>query len=182
MNENEKMISQDTKNSEKSVSTKGNKGKRRFTVLDFALVVVLLLSVLGIGFRTVIADWIVRSAPKETISVSFKAEGITKDQLAQLKENDAFSVNGEAFGVLLSFSSQKSTKVIEQKDENGNVSFVTAEDQNALDVLGEVEVSGHYTDSGFVCQDDMNLYVGKILNIHASSYSITVIITEIPRK
>ena len=176
MNENEK-----TRVAEVSTPTT-ERSKKHFSALDFGLLVVIILVVLGVGFRVMIANWIVRSAPEETVKISFKAEGITPEQLAQMKTSDVFTCEDEAFAVLGTFRSEKAKKTVEKKESDGSVSFVLAEDSLHNTVYGTLEVKGYYTDSGFVCQDDLNLYVGKILNIDSLSYSITVIITEIPRK
>lgn len=182
MNEKEKIFSMDAKITEKSVDDGSRVKKRHFTVLDFGLIVILVLAVLGIGFRTVIADWIMKSAPTETVSVSFKAEGISAEQLSHMKTGHVLSHDGSELGKLSSFSFDKSKAVIEEKDADGKVIFTTVEDGESITVTGTLDVIGRYTDRGFVCQDDLNLYVGKILNIQTNSYSITVVITEIPRK
>lgn len=179
MNEYEKNMPTDEKVQDKATVKAEHK---RFSALDFGFIVLIVLIVLGVGFRTVIANWIVRSAPEEAVMVSFKAEGITKEQLEQIKVSDTYTLSEKPFATLKSFTFTPYETKIEQKNEKGEVSFVTAEDPNRFTVYGAVEVSGNYTESGFVCLDDVNLYVGKILNIEASSYSITVIITEIPRK
>ncbi len=182
MNENEKLFSMDAQITEKSVATDNRVKKRHFTALDFGLIVVLLLSILGIGFRTVIADWIMKSTPEETVTILFKAEGVTAEQLSRMQKDRVLTLNGKAFGKLQSFTSQNGKIVVEQKNEEGVVEFITVEDQNSYTVSGVIDISGRYTDQGFVCQENTNLYVGKILNINSNSYTITVLITEIPRK
>ncbi len=182
MNDNEKMQSDDLKTAEKSIPQTIRTKKKRFTVLDFGFVVILLLAIIGIGFRTVIADWIVKTAPQEMVTVSFKAENLSFEVASKLKENDVLLMDGAPFATLLSFTAEKSRINIEQKDENGVASFVEVEDPNSFTVVGVLAVNGHYTDEGFVCRDDMNLHVGKMLSISAPTYSITVKITEIPRK
>lgn len=182
MNENEKLFSMDAQITEKSVDTDSGVKKKHFTALDFGLIVILLLSIVGIGFRTAIAEWIMKSAPAETVTVVFKAEGVTAEQLTHMEKDRALKLNGVAFGNLKSFTSEKGKTVVEQKNGDGTSEFVTVEDQNSYTVSGVAEVSGRYTDRGFVCQENTNLYVGKILNINSNSYTITVLITEIPRK
>ena len=182
MNENEKLSAMDAKVIEKSLADSERVKKRRFTVLDFGLIVVILLSILGIGFRTLIADWILKSVYEESVTVRFKAESVTSEQLSHMSAGHALTFNGAAFGTLKSLTSQNATSVVENKNEDGTVSFVTVEDKNSFTVYGEIELTGRYTDKGLVCQENTNLYVGKILNIQSSSYSVTVIITEIPRK
>jgi len=182
MNENDKLFSMDAQITEKSVTTDSRVKKKHFTALDFGLIVILLLAIVGIGFRTAIADWIMKSAPEETVNVIFKAEGVTAEQLAHMQKDRTLTLNGEAFGKLQSFTSQNGKTVVEQDNGDGTVEFVTVEDKNSYTVSGVMEVSGRYTDRGFVCQENTNLYVGKILNINSNSYTITVLITEIPRK
>lgn len=188
MNENEKNFLQDAKNTEKNPSLKKEKKEsvkksaKRFTALDLAVIVVVLLCIVGIGFRSAIADLILTNVPKETITVTVKADNLTSDTLALLKAEDELYLANEKIGVLTSFSYQNATRVTEQKSADGAVSFVTVEDPAAYTVFAEVTLSGHYGDSGFVILDTENLYVGKILNISTSLYQITVIITEIPRK
>lgn len=182
MNEKEKLFSMETPITEKSVATAHHGKRRHFTVLDLGIIIILVLSVLGIGFRSMIADWIMKSTPEEKVIISFQAEGVTAEQLSCMDRDRALSLSGQSFGILQSYESTVGKIVVEQKKSDGTVEFVTVDDPNSFTVTGTVEVDGRYTDGGFVCQENVNLYVGKVLKIDSASYTITVLITEIPRK
>ena len=158
------------------------KNKQRFPALDFALIVIVLLCIVGIGFRGAIADLIIQSAPEETVVVRVKIDMLSQERLALMKEGDTLYLGTAVWGTLGAFSYENAKRVIEQTDENGNAVFATVEDTMHYTVTAEVAIRGNFSESGFVCLENENMYVGKILNISATSYAITVIITEIPRK
>jgi len=185
MNDGEKNFMTEAKGTPKAPAVKKEHQKyrgKRFTAIDFTVIIVVLLAIVGIGFRGMIADLIVRGTPDETVSVSVKIDNVTSEQLSLMKTGDSLYLDGVLLATLSEFSYKSGTRIIEQTDASGTVSFVEVEDPKSYTVFAEMQFTGNYTENGFVCLDHVNLYVGKILNITSSSYSITVIITEIPRK
>ena len=156
--------------------------RTRFTVLDFFLVIVVLLAVLGIGFRSAIAELFVGAEPGEEVAVRFKVEKLTRDEAEGLRKNDALFLDGEEIGQLSDFAMESQKTVIKETDETGSILFVTVADPNLYTVRGTMILLGHYGEEGLTVGEGESLYVGKILNIYTSSYSLTVTITEIPRK
>lgn len=154
----------------------------RFTVLDFFFLVILLLCILGIGFRSTIADFLTEAEPVQEVTISVRMDGLTAEQVNCMRTNDAFTLNGEAFGHLTSFFSEAQKKVEADIDENGEAVFVEVVDPNLFSVNGTITVKGYYAKEGLFVGENTGLCVGKTLKIDASSYSVTVTITEIPRK
>lgn len=184
---NEKNQSMGTRDNRKSILTpKSQKGrkksKKRFTVLDFFLVVIVVLCILGIGFRDVIADAITQAEPTEKVRISFFADGLTENELAKLGESQRFQMDGEDFGLLVDYSSEPSKVSVEKLDDEGNIYYETVTESGYYSVSGTLLVDIRYAEGGPVSAENVSLYVGKILNIYSSSLSITVTITEIPRK
>lgn len=154
----------------------------RFTILDLFLIVILILAILGIGFRTTIAGFFAKAEPGVEVSVGFKAEGLTVEQVEKLKKEDVLFFDDEEFGRLSGFASEAQKTVIKHTDEKGNVSFETVEDSKHFVVRGTLLLQGHYSEEGLTVRDGLSLHVGKTFNIYTSSYSLIVTITEIPRK
>ncbi len=154
----------------------------RFTILDFFIIVILILSILGIGFRTTIAGFFADAEPGVDVSVGFKAEGLTAEQVEKLKKEDVLFFDDGEFGSLADFASEAQKTVIKYTNEEGKISFETVEDPNHFVVRGTILLQGHYSEEGLTVREGLSLYVGKTFNIYTSSYSLIVTITEIPRK
>lgn len=155
--------------------------KPKVTALDFMILLLIVLCVVGIIFRSVIANFFIRSVPTENIEISFMAENLTQDEVALVKEGDALYLDEEIFGEITGLSASSSKNVVLSSDDSGNPVFTEAVDPERYTINGSISVSGRYNGEGFASEDNVQLHVGKILNIYASSYNLTVIITEIPQ-
>ena len=168
MNENQnKLLMPKSKKEERKERKEkdSKKSKTRFTSLDFFFVVVVLLCVVGIGFRGTIAEFFMKAEPTEKVEISFKAEG--------LRENEVVGITrGEEF--FLDEHNEKRLGVVNEIE-----SFL---ELDRYTVKGSLTVDGRYTDTGLVTADNHPLYVNKILNIYSGTHAVTVQITEIPRK
>lgn len=141
--------------------------KRRFTALDFFFVVVILLCVLGIGFRSTIAEFFLKAEPTQEVKISFKtsADNLTQNEVAEIKEGKEFffdDKNRNSFGVI---------DRVEIKEELIGYS-----------VKGTIVMDARYTDGGLVSKDNLSVRVGETFNICSGNYTVCVQITEIPRK
>ena len=150
-------------NKEQNTNTK----KRKFTALDFFFVVVLLLCVVGIGFRGTIAEFFLRAEPTEKVRISFKtsADNLTLTEVSKFdsKKGTEFFFDDkkhDSFGVL---------EQVEKKEELMGYS-----------VKGAIVMDARY--SGLVSKDNRSVRVGETFNICAGNYTVCVQITEIPRK
>lgn len=140
-----------------------NAKKRKFTVLDFFFVVVLLLCVLGIGFRGTIAEFFLRAEPTEKVRVSFKtySDNLTENELLIIQKGKVF------------FFDDKSRSIF------GLVEEVEINDSS---VTGTIVMDARYTDSGLVSKDNRPVRVGETFNICEGNNKVCVQITEIPRE
>ena len=165
MSDIRKTISDTTKERKKK-KMKGEQ-KRHFTALDFFFVVVLILCVLGIGFRGTIAEFFLAVEPTQEVKISFKtnADNLTENEVSEMKEGKEFffdDKNRNSFGVV---------EQVEIKRELMGYS-----------VSGTIVMNARYTDSGLVSKDNLSVRVGETFNICSGNYTVCVQITEIPRK
>lgn len=156
--------------------------KLRFTVLDFFLLVVVLLCAVGIIFRAAIAEFFTGSAATDPITLSFKIEGLDKKAYDSFAREFPVALEGELLGQITSHSAETYVVTMESEDGNGHVVYVQGGDPEHVTVRGKLTVNGRYTENGIMVGEDCLLNVGKILKVSASTLSLTVIITEIPRK
>ena len=141
--------------------------KRKFTALDFFFIVVLLLCVLGIGFRGTIAEFFLKAEPTQKVTISFKtnADNLTQNEIDEFKVGKQFffdEKNRHSFGVV---------ERIDVKEEH-----------MAYSLSGTISMDARYTDSGLVSKDNRSIRVGETFNICSGNYTVCVQITEIPRK
>ncbi|MBR6769492.1 MAG: hypothetical protein IKM34_08415 [Clostridia bacterium] len=151
----------------KNKEQKANTQKRKFTALDFFFVVVLLLCVLGIGFRGTIAEFFLRAEPTERVRISFKtdADNLNENEVLEIEKGKEFFFDDKkhhSFGVV---------EKVEVKEELKGYS-----------AIGTIVMDARYTDSGLVSKDNRSVRVGETFNICAGNYTVCVQITEIPRK
>lgn len=155
--------------------------KAKVTALDFLILILLVLCVVGIIFRNVIASFFIESVPTEKVTISFMCDGLTENEVALVKEGDAMMLDGEIFGEIAAVSVSNAVDVVTSEDDEGNPVFTEVTDPETFVVKGSISVSGRYNNDGFSSEQGVQLHVGKILNIYSSSYNLTVIITEIPQ-
>ena len=155
--------------------------RARLNSVDVFVLVVLLLCVLGIGLRETIADVIIKDDPYTPVEISLYAEDLTPGELAQIKIGNEYTVDGIRLGEVLDMHSEYAKRVVESVDGDGNVILTEVVDREHYSSTILVKVDGRYTENGLFIHENFDLYVGKILKIDASSYSLTVTITEIPR-
>ena len=165
MSEIKKMI--EGSGEEKKNSSEAKNQKTRFTVLDFFFIIVILLCVLGIGFRGTIAEFFLKAEPTQNVEISFKTNSDS------LTENE---VNGIEMGKEFFFDDKthQTFGVVSQVELNPELMGFSA--------TGKMTVHARYTDSGLVTKDNRSLRVGETFNICSGNYTVCVQITEIPRK
>ena len=59
--------------------------KAKVTALDFLILILLVLCVVGIIFRNVIASFFIESVPTEKVTISFMCDGLTENEVALVK-------------------------------------------------------------------------------------------------
>ncbi len=160
---------------------KGKIRKARLTALDFFIVIILLVCVLGVVFRASVASLLNNGVDTVDITVSFKAEGLTEAEALAVKKGDTFYLDGELLGNLTSVELENDTKLVEMTDDVGKTTFVSVNDPEKYVVKGTLTVTASESDRGYIVGGKA-VSVGKILNISSSSYSFAVTITEIPQK
>ena len=157
--------------------------KVSFTVLDLLVFVVIVLCVLGIGFRNTIAELFVSAEPSQNVEIGFKTVAIEKGGGEQLTVGATLLLpDDETLGVVSSIVRETAKTAVSSVDGNGSLVWTEVDDSQHDILRGTVTVNARYGDSGLKTVDGYDLYVGKIINIHTASYTVTVTITEIPRK
>ncbi len=183
MNHNERGEVQEKKTewSSATVKEEKKKGKKtRLTVLDFLLVILLLLCLVGLLFRAAVLNWFDSRAPLEKITVSFKIDGISVDGYEHWQKDLVWMLDGEELGSVSDITSEPyQTAVLAEED--GMTVFHTVNDPTRYTVRGKLTVTGRYEDTGITFGENGSLNVGKILKVTAGSSVLTVTITEIPR-
>ena len=153
----------------------------RFTVLDFLILVLVTVCVVGIFFRGKISSYFLSATASDKIAVGFVVEKVDKSVADSVKEDDSLYVGGDFFASVESAYSENSN-FVGTEDENGDGVIDTFVSSYEYDIYGKLIVSGRYTDNGFLADGNMYLTVGKMLEINGPGYTLNVIITEIPRK
>lgn len=168
MNDIKKTIA-DMNDDGKKKKEQGNKNKDyRFTALDFFFIVVVLLCVVGIGFRGTIAEFFLKAEPTQTITIHFKTntDNLKEEEVAGIQEGTEFFFDGKnrhSFGVVTQ---------VEKKEEH----------EDRYSARGTIAVKARYTDSGLVLKDNHSVRVGETFNIYSGNYTVCVQITKIPEK
>ena len=163
MNDIRKTIVNADNDNKKKKESENNSKKQKFTVLDFFLVVVLLLCIVGVGFRSTIADFFLRAEPTEKVTISFKAASTNLSRA----EKAVF---------------EKGNEVFFENDRNHAFGAITDIVKDGVQVGGKIEMDARYTEEGLASKDGRLIRVGETFNICIGNCVVCVQITEIPRK
>lgn len=152
--------------------------KKKFNIVDYIIIIVLLFLILGIGYRYTSGKDKIKSVEKDKVEISFYApekleflgKAIKIDSIA--KDNVMNSIFGKV-------------KAIELKDAISNGSneigeFVASKKQGYNSVLVKVVGEGIYTDNG-VSFDNISYYIGKTVELRAGNVKIEMRVYDLKK-
>lgn len=154
-----------------------NNTKKRFNIIDFVILVIILGCIAGLVIRYNIVDSIVGMTESEVKTVSFIAKDLYPEVAASVKEGSVFycEANGISLGSLSHLKNQPGEYIY--IDSAGSAASVDAPVKR--DISGSFELEGFVSENGFMINGTQYVAPGKEMLIQSEDVQISVIITEI---
>lgn len=154
-----------------------DKKKKRFNVIDFVIVVVVLGCIAGIAARYNIVNRIVVDSDRDEVEISFLATDMSPMLSYAVNVGETFysEASGISMGPLIEYDVKDS--IITFINDSGEKE--TAADPAKKDITGTLRATGIMSADGFMLGGTQYLAAGKTLTIQSLEVQLSVIITEI---
>ena len=166
-----------------AVNQRSEKGSgRRFNIIDFFIILVIILCVLGIYFRAQIAEWIGVEKNLEEYNIEFKISGIRYTTSKYLQSGNAVYFDGG--NILIGTIDGQCTVLPASayvEGEDGVPVKVSYPKDTYIDVRGSIKCSGITKDDGFYLNGTYSLAPGSEINVRTEMLNFTLLVTEISK-
>ena len=159
---------------------------RRFNVLDIAIILLLLASILTVGYRYYQSAKQAEQDAQQTVLISFEIKDMLVSAQKNVGTDDLYlDSTGDLLGVLQlsegnSVFAVRPSQVIVQ-DEGGNFVTVDNPDTTRVDVTGTVECLGRLNeDDSFLLNGTTPVTPGQLIAVHTEKVSFVLKVTAIP--
>jgi len=155
--------------------------KYRFNVLDAFIILVVILCVVGIYFRSNIESWIGEKKDLKDYQITFVIEKIksTSDQYINVGD-EIRTLNGVELGTVSSFSSFPAKDYV--SDNNGNFVEVSYPENTYIDVTVVIDCRGVLNDDGFYLGGTYLISPGTVIAASTEIMDFTFTVTNIAEK
>lgn len=161
----------------------------RFGVLDFVIILLIVVAVIGVYFRYNIIDFFEETQNIKEYSVSFSIKNIryTTETFIEIGDKVYFVSNGEEFGTLTN-PSENTSKPINSKpstetftDSKGEiVEVMYPNSESRIDAQGRMICSGRYSDDGgFLVNGSTFIASGQYVDVRTEYVTVTIRIDDI---
>lgn len=152
------------------------KSKKKFNVIDFIIVILIIGCIVGIVFRSIYVNRLLTSGGSDTASVSFTA-AIPGATASQVSVDDVFYVvsNNMPFGSITSVVTGEN--YVYEEAENGRL--VKTLDETSSLLTGKLNVQGIDTQNGFMLGGTYFIAPGQSFEIIGKKARFTIMITDI---
>ena len=164
-----------------------NGTKRRFNVLDIAIIVLVLLAVIGVWQRQNLQNLFTADELLEQYTVSFEIQKVRSTTIDQLKKGDALYVEGDEGQILLGTLNDQlsvAAATVYLQDRDGNtVKAVYPQDANEylLDASGVLRCEGVEHDDSFLLGGKLYLAVNQTVSARSETADLEIRIISIEK-
>ncbi|MBE6574393.1 MAG: DUF4330 family protein [Ruminococcaceae bacterium] len=154
-----------------------NKIRKRFNVIDFVVIVIVIGCIAGLIVRYNIIDRVTSAVKNDKVSVNFIAYKLDPDVADSVKNGQVYytSSGNISLGEIKNISLRDSKLVYTDKDGKAQL----GRDNAKRELKGSFSVEGAVTENGFMLDGVEYLAPGKELIIYSEEVQLSVIITEI---
>ena len=155
--------------------------KYRFNVLDAFIILVVVLCVVGIYFRSNIESWIGAEKEFKDYQVTFVVQKIKSTSGQYLSAgNTVYLQNGLELGIVNSFSSFPAKTHI--NDSTGASVEVSYPENTYIDISVTVDCRGVKNEDGFYLNGTYLITPGTVVNGHTEMMDFTFTVTNVSEK
>ena len=172
----------------KQAKIKENRQSPRFGVLDIVIILLVLVSLVGIYFRSNIVEFISSARNLESYSVGYSIENIRLTTTDCMNDGDIlyFSDDGSELGVLKNSSdntglfSLRAPTTQSFTKSNGETVKLSYPNESRVDVKGRFACEGRYSDDGsFLVNGTKHISKGQLISVRTETVTFTLKIHEI---
>ncbi|MBE6686975.1 MAG: DUF4330 family protein [Ruminococcaceae bacterium] len=151
--------------------------KKRFNIIDFVIIVVVLGCIAGLLFRYNFVERIIVPEDTKEMIVGFMAEGVSPEIAEHMNNSSEFlcSATDNYLGKPYNLKKTDAKYYFAGEDLRAEQGV----DNTKKDIKGNFKVKGVMTDDGFLLEGTQFIAPGKEITIQSEDLVISVIITEI---
>ncbi len=159
------------------MSKKPNSEKKfTFSVIDFAVIVIVLALFVGVIARYDVVDRLFSKTSLKNAKVTFVAEAITPEEAAAFTENNKFYTDGDVFGTLTAVS--EPAKALMYR-ENSVGELVAYEHDTLLDVRGSFTCKVMDSKSGYLLGGNRYIAAGSVFTVRANGVAVKITVISV---
>lgn len=159
------------------MDNKVENSKKRFNIIDFLIILVVLALVLSIALRYNLADRVGITSRSDEVTVSFLVQKVSPTTIDAILPGDVFYIdqNSVLLGTLLTAQRYEAEQYHENEDGEMILSYTSA----YIDIRGEIKASGSMTDSGFMLNGTTFIAPNKKITVKSKNVTCDIIVTSI---
>ena len=151
----------------------------RFSVIDFAIIVMAIILIVGVSARYDIVDRLFSKTSLKDAKVTFVAEAITQEEAKAFTEQTKFYLDGKVFGTLTSVSTPSNALIYKENDQGELISY---EDKNLFDIEGTFTCKVLRGDDGFLLDGNRYIAAGSVFTVRANGVAVKITVTGVQEK
>lgn len=158
------------------------RSERRFNVIDAFIIILVLLCVVGIYFRSQIAEWIGVEKNLEEYRISFEVSEIRYTSGKYIASGNEVYLDGS--GIHLGTIDGNSTILPSEmyvENSSGDQLIINYPKDTRVDVTGQIKCMGIKKSDGFYLNGTYSLSPGSTLNVYTEMLNFSFTITDIAK-
>lgn len=168
--------------------------KIRFNILDAVILLLIILCVVGLGFRYTITESLGLGDELQSYRIRFELNEARHTLPSQLSKGDSlYTADGTFVGTLMGVAEYSNENILTAGNQtllvspaeiyvndSGNIVSVSYPEGSLIDADGAFSCSGGYSDDGyFLLGGEKYLAVGQTLTLYTDTVKLTLTVTEI---
>lgn len=175
------------KTDNKSARGGGKSTVRRGNVLDLFILLLLVASIIGIGYRYYTKTHPARADMLTDAEISFEIKSAVFTLPSYVKAGDVlYFEDGTVFGTVMDNSTEEENTALYvtpatvlTTDENGNYIRITYPDSSRVDCMGKLRCTGVFEEDGaFLLDGTRYITGGTALTVHTETASFVLNVTS----
>ncbi len=159
------------------MSKKFNSEKKiTFSVIDFAVILVVLSLLVGVIARYDVVDRLFSKTSLTNAKVTFVAEAITEEEAAAFTENNKFYTDGSVFGTLTAVTDPAKALMYR---ENAAGELVAYEHDSLLDLRGSFTCKVMGSKNGYLLSGNRYIAAGSVFTVRADGVAVKITVISI---
>lgn len=159
------------------MNKKLNSGRKiPFSVVDFAIIVVVLSLIIGVLARYDVVDRLFSKTSLLNAKVTFVAEAVTAEEAAAFSENNKFYIDGNIFGTLTAVTDPAKALMYR---ENSLGELVAYEHDSLLDIRGSFTCSVMESNNGYLLGGNRYIAAGSVFTVRADGVAVKITVISV---